>query len=106
MIYTSLAILALSASTVVSPLSKMVHFHPHSTQPDTRISLVIRNDASVFQDIKVGGRSYTILGHRGLNIKAPAGTIIYADSSTGVHHRGEVLVEVSTQVQNQEIELR
>ena len=41
MIYTSLAVLALSASTAVSPLSKLVHFHPRSAQPDTRISLTI-----------------------------------------------------------------
>ncbi len=106
MIYTSLAVLALSASTAVSPLPKLVHLHPHSVQPDYRISLALHNDAPIFQDIKIAGHSYTIGPHQGLKIKAPAGTIIYADSSTGAHHRGEVLVELSSQTENQVIDLQ
>jgi hypothetical protein len=106
MIYTSLAVLALSASTAVSPLPKLVHFHPHAAQPDTRISLTLHNASPIFQDIKVAGRSYTILAHQGLNIKAPAGTVIYADSATSTHRRGDVLLEVSSQVQNEKIDLK
>jgi hypothetical protein len=106
MIYTSLAVLALSASTAVSPLTKLVHFHPHSAQPDTRITFILRNDAPIFQDVKVAGRSYTILPHQAINIKAPAGTVIYADSTTGGHRRGDVLVEVSSQVKDKMLELQ
>jgi ABC-type transporter Mla subunit MlaD len=106
MIYTSLAVLALSASTAVSPLSKLVHFHPHSAQPDTRITLTLRNDAPVFQDVKIAGRSYTILAHQAINIKAPAGTVVYADSTTGTHRRGDVLVEISSQVQDKMLDLQ
>ncbi len=106
MIYTSLAIVMLSASTAVSPLSKLVHFHPHAAQPDNRISVTLHNDQPIFQDVKVDGHTYTISAHQGLTIKAPAGTVIYSDSSTGVHKRGEVLVQVSSQVRDQTFQLR
>ncbi len=106
MVYTSLALLALSASTAVSPLPKLVHFHPHAIQPDTRITVTFRNDAPIFQDVKVAGRSYTIMSHQRLVVKAPAGTVIYADSNTGNHHRGDVLVEISAQVRNQNFDLK
>jgi hypothetical protein len=106
MIYTSLAVLALSASAAVSPLSKMVHMHPHSAQPDTRISLTIANKAIRFQDIKVDGRSYTVQAHQSLLVKAPAGTIIYADSSYGPLHRGDVIAQLMPQSDQQTIVLK
>jgi hypothetical protein len=106
MIYTSLALLALSASTTVSPLSKLVHFHPHSAQPDTRISVILHNDSPIFQDVKVDGRSYTILAHQGLVVKAPAGTIIYADSATGTYRRGEEIAEVRPSLNSRSIHLQ
>ena len=106
MIYTSLAILAMSASTAVTPLPKSVHLHPHSAMLDNRISLTLHNNAPMFQDVLIGGRSYTIQAHQGLVIKAPAGTVVYADSATGLHHRGDVLVEVSSAVENQTLTLK
>ena len=106
MIYTSLAVLALSASTAVPQLSKAVHLHPHSAVPDTRISVMLHNDAPMFQDVLIDGRSYTILAHKGLTIKAPAGTVIYADSSTGEHHRGEKIAELDPSLNNQRLELK
>jgi len=106
MIYTSLAVLALSASAAVSPLSKMVHMHPHSAQPDTRISLTIANKAVIFQDIKVDGHSYTVLPHNSMRVKAPAGTVIYADSSNGHIRRGDVIAELAPQSNDQTIVLK
>jgi len=106
MIYTSLAVLALSASAAVSPLSKLVHLHPHSAQPDTRVSVTLHNDAPMFQDVKVDGHTYTVWSKQGLTIKAPAGTVVYADSSTGSHRRGEVLVTLTAQVDHQSIDLK
>jgi hypothetical protein len=106
MIYTSLAVLALSASTAVSPLSKLVHLHPHGAQPDTRVSLTIRNEAPVFQDVNIDGRSYTIGSKQGITIKAPAGTVVYAASSTGLLHRGEVVAQLSAQLNQKDIVLK
>jgi len=103
--YTSLAVFALSASAAVSPLSKLVHLHPHA-QADTRISITLVNKAPMFQDVKVDGHIYTVLSNRALNIKAPAGTVIYADSSTGTHHRGEVIAELDPTLNKKAIELK
>lgn len=106
MIYTSLAVLAMSASTAVSPLPSAIHLHPHAPLLDNRISVTLHNNAPIFQDVMIGGRSYTIWAHQGLTIKAPAGTIVYADSATGNHQRGEVLVEVSSAVQDKTLTLK
>ncbi len=106
MIYTSLAVIALSASTAVSPLSKLVHLHMHTPQTDSRISLTLHNTTPYFQDVAINGRTYTINGHQGLVIKAPAGTKIYAASSMGQHHRGELISELGTELSEKEIDLK
>ena len=106
MIYTSLAVLALSASAAVSPLSKLVHLHPRNTQPDTRVIVTLHNDSSIFQDIKIDGHTYTIRSHQGLVIKAPAGTKVFAESSTGGLHRGDLVVELDAQLDQKRITLK
>jgi hypothetical protein len=106
MIYTSLAVLALSASTVISSLPKLVHFHPHAAQPDTRIIVTLHNDATIFQDVKIDGRSYTIKAHQGLTIKAPAGTVIYSDINTGSHRRGQEIAQLGPELNQQLIDLK
>jgi hypothetical protein len=106
MIDTSLAVLALSASVAVTPLSRLVHLHPRGSEPDTRISITLHNQSNTFQEIKVNDHTYTVLAHRGLDIKAPAGTVVYADSSTGGLHRGEKLVEISSELNHKIINLK
>jgi hypothetical protein len=106
MIYTSLAVLAMSASAALSPLSKLVHLHARSVQPDKRISLILHNDLLTFQDIAINGRNYTIYSHHQLLVKAPVGTIIFAASSTGQHKRGEQIVEITAQQNDQLIDLK
>ena len=71
MLVSSLAVFALAASTAVSPVSKSVHLH--TAQLDSRIHVTLHNDGRMFQDVKVDGRSYTIIPHHGISIKAPAG---------------------------------
>ena len=106
MIYTSLAVLTLSASAAVSPLSKLVHLHPHSAQPDTRVTLTIHNSSPLFQDVKVEGHTYTVWSHHGLTIKAPAGTVIYADSFNGPRKRGDVIAQLDASLDKKAIELK
>ena len=104
MIYTSLAVLALSASAAASPLSHFVHMHPHAAAGDARVTLTLRNTASIFQDVKVAGHSYTVQPNRSLTIKAPAGTVVYADSSTGAHHRGEVIAQLDAEANQKSVD--
>ena len=97
MIYTSLAVLAMSASAAISPLSNIIHFHPKATQPDTRVSVTLVNQARGFRDVNVGGHTYTVLSHQALEIKAPAGTLVYAGNPTPHFKRGDVVLEVAPQ---------
>ena len=106
MIYTSLAVLAMSASSVLSPLPRTVHLHTRSSQPDTRVSVTLHNSSAIFQDVKVAGRTYTIPAERGITIKAPTGTIVYADGPTGLHRRGDALLEMSSVTNQQKIDIR
>ena len=105
MIYTSLAVLAMSASAAVSPLSNMVHLHPKAAQPDTRISVTLVNQAYSFRDVQVAGHTYTVNPSHTLTIKAPAGTVIYAASRTPLLHRGDVVLAVTPQYDHQRIAL-
>ena len=105
MIYSSLAVLALSASAVVNPFTNLVHLHPKPAQPDTRISVTFYNNNSGFRDLKVEGHVYTVMPHEKLFVKAPAGTIVYADSRTLTHKRGDVLMEVTPKLDNQRVNL-
>jgi hypothetical protein len=105
MIYTSLVVIAMSASAAVSPLSKLVHVHPH-TQMDTRISVTLHNKSTIFQDVRIDGRPYEMKAGSTLTVKAPAGTQVIADGPTGLHKRGDVLVELSSAVNQSSIDLK
>ncbi len=63
MIYSSLAVLALSASAMVNPLTNLVHLHPRHAQPDTRITVVLQNNGINFGDVKIGGQIYSVQSH-------------------------------------------
>jgi hypothetical protein len=98
MIYTSLAVLALSASAAL-PFQSPVHLHPK--MPDTRISVTLYNKAISFCDVKVADRIYTVMPHHTLDIKAPAGTIVYASSRTLEHKRGDAILEIKPELDKQ-----
>ena len=102
MIYTSLAVLALSATAAISPLSNILHLHPHA-QTDTRIHLTLRNTSFMYRDVKIDEHSYTIRKNGTVTIKAPAGTRVYADSRTPFFHAGDVILELTPQVNHQTI---
>lgn len=105
MILSSFAVLALSASAAVSPFSNLVHMHPHAARNDGRCSITLYNNASGFRDVKVSGQVYTVEPKHLLTIKAPAGTMVYADSRTPTMKRGDLVVEVSAAVDNTRVVL-
>jgi hypothetical protein len=104
MIFMPLAAVALSASAAISPFSHLMHKHP--TLIDNRVSVTLHNRASIFQDVKVDGHRYTVPGHRGIVVKAPIGTVVYADSSTGELRRGDKVVELSESLNEQTVDLK
>ena len=105
MILTSLALAAMVATAPSSPLSNLIHLHPH-TNPDTRVTLTLINRAYSFRDVKVDGHAYTIPSGQTLTVRAPIGTRIYADSRTPTLHRGDLLLEVSAASADQKIPLK
>ena len=105
MIYSSLAVLALSASAAINPFSHLVHMHPRSAQPDTRISIVLANKTLRFEDVRIGGQTYTVQADRTLHVKAPAGTVVYAASRTLNHRAGDVIVEITPKLNHQTVTL-
>ena len=76
-----------------------IHRHPGAQQNDGRITIQVTNKAHFFRDIKVDGHVYTVLPDQLLTIKAPAGTAIYADSTGGLHHKGDLLFQVNKNMQ-------
>ena len=106
MIYSSLAVLAMSASAAVPSLANLVHLHPRAARVDNRVALTLYNTAFSFRDVKIDGRSYTVLPNHLLDLHAPEGTRIYADSLTSRYRRGDILLEVTSGLQNQKIDLK
>ena len=103
---------ALLASTVVAtgnaqPLSHLLHLHPGDlSQADNRVSLRLYNDGSLFKELSVDGKNYTLMTHQTLDIKAPAGTAVYAASNMALHHRGDIVLTVEPTMQNARIVLQ
>jgi hypothetical protein len=105
MIYTSLAVLAMSASAAVSPFSNLVHMHPHAKPVDNRINVRLYNQSPSFCELTVAGKTYTVMSHEELFVKAPAGTIVYAASRMPFVKQGDVVLELSDKINNQKINI-
>ncbi len=103
MLSTSLAVLALSASAAVSPFSHFVHMHPHTAQADDRVSLTLYNKSANFRDVQVDGKTYTVLSHSMLLIKAPAGTVVFTRTTMPFHKAGDALLQVTPKLNNQKV---
>ena len=102
MIYSSLAVLAMSASALV-PFSNPVHLHPK--MPDTRVEVTLYNQSTGFRDVKVEGHIYTVLPHQALFIKAQPGVVVYTDSRTLTHKRGDAILTVAPELNHKKVVL-
>jgi hypothetical protein len=89
----------------VNPFTKLVHLHPRPAQADNRISVMLYNNGAAFQDVQVDGHFYTVYAHHTLEVKAPAGTVVYAASRSFSHQRGDTILEVTPKVENQRINI-
>ena len=105
MIYTSLAVLAMSASAAVSPFSHLIHMHPHAVAVDSRVRVMIYNKSESFCDLNVDGKTYTVLAHHALEVKAPAGTVVYAASNMPFKKKGDAVLEVKSEMNNRQISI-
>ena len=60
----------------------------------------LTNDGLMFKDVKVDGHVYTVLPNHMIVIKAPVGTPVYAESTGGLHKKGDLLFAISPEMQN------
>ena len=95
---------ALAASLSMPTVVPHIHFHPQAT-PDTRVNVTLVNNSTSFHDVMIDGHSYEVMSHQLLYVKAPAGTLIFADSRTRLHKRGEVLTSLTPAMNRTTIEL-
>ncbi len=108
---TSLATAVLSAATcsalaVAAPLPKLIHMHPHTAQPDGRVSVTLHNPANLFRDVEIAGKTYTIMPDQGITVLAPVGTPIYAASLMTGYRPGDLMLQVGPQDANRKIEVQ
>jgi hypothetical protein len=106
MIYSSLAVLAMSASALINPFTNLVHLHPRPAQTDNRVNVTLINNGYTFQDVKIGDNVYTVMASHTLSIKAPAGTVVYAASATSGHHRGDPLLTVTPELKDHTVAIK
>jgi hypothetical protein len=104
MLTSSFAVLALSAA-VANPFTNLVHMHPRPAQADTRINLVLYNSSPSFRDVTIDGKIYTVSSHHTMEVKAPAGTVVYAGSPSFTHKRGDAILQVTPKVNHQQFNL-
>ena len=64
------------------------------------------NTGVTFMDVKVDGQIYTVQPHNLLTVKGPAGTVVYAASSFGRLHRGDVLLALTPGLDQSRITIR
>ncbi len=84
------------ASAHAWPLGKFLHLHPVASQDqDARIVIHVCNRSGLVQQIKVAGCVHTMLPNDGLTIKAPEGTDVFAASNGFKHRKGDVLVSMT-----------
>ena len=105
MIYSSLAVLAMSASAAMNPFTNLVHMHPRPAQTDNRVTITLLNKSIGLREVKVGDQIYTVLMDHSLDIKAPVGTVVYAASRTLTHHRGDPIVVVTPELNRRVLNL-
>jgi hypothetical protein len=103
----SFTLLALSICTVAS--ASAAAMTTHNRRPthakDARVNVTLVNQSTLFRDVKIDGRNYTVMPHELLAIKAPAGTVVYAASSFGRIHRGDTLVALTPSLDHSRVSI-
>ncbi|HEX9201407.1 MAG TPA: hypothetical protein VF865_17755 [Acidobacteriaceae bacterium] len=89
------------ATANASPFGKLLHLHPRAAQPkDDRLTVRIYNRSAIFRDVKVNGHIYTVNAYGAVAVTAPAGTDVFAASSSFGHRKGDLLVTVSPETKD------
>ena len=103
MLYSTLAVLATTASLAIPPFAHLVHMRMHL--PDRRVTVTLLNRNERFEDVKVNGRTYELARGQQITVHAPLGTLVLAGNRTPQHRTGDVLVSMTASVDHTSVAL-
>jgi hypothetical protein len=102
----SFTLLALSVCSVASASAAVTNHDFHARRAkDARVFVTLVNTGVTFRDVRVDGHIYTLQPHELLTVKGPAGTMVYAASSFGKYHRGDVMVALTPSLDHSRISI-
>ena len=102
--------IAIAVAVVVAGLGAPVYVHAAPAGSDApvhavlakskTVKLAVRNDSGVSAELKVGDQVMSLEAGKTVGLKLPVGTRIVMNSATPNHPAGELLTEVSTDLNN------
>jgi hypothetical protein len=96
-IAVAVVVAGLSASAAVYAAPANIDAHAHAMFAKSKIvKLTLRNDSGSAMELKVGDKVMTLDAGKTVALKLPLGTRIMANAATAKHQAGELLAEVST----------
>ncbi len=103
----SLVAAGLSASTAVyaAPMHSAMPVHAMFGKTKT-VKLNVRNDSSAAMELKVGDSVMTVEKGKTIELKLAVGTRILANTATSTHQVGELLAEVSPELNEATIAIK
>jgi hypothetical protein len=66
-----------------------------SARGNDRVSVHLVNKGDDAQDIKVDGRIYLVKAHDGVDVKVPAGSIVYSAGKSAHYQEGDKLITIT-----------
>lgn len=103
----SYTLLALSFCFVASASASLWNHNTHASRAkDGRVFVTLVNTGVTFRDVEIAGRSYTVMPHQVITVKAPVGTVVYSASSLGKIHRGDALMELTASMDKRHVEIK
>jgi hypothetical protein len=95
----SVALFGLSASTAVYAASSSMPIPVHAMFSKTKlISVSLRNDSTESMELKVGDNVMTLAAGKTVAVKVPVGTRILANATTSTHQAGDLVSQVSNEL--------
>jgi hypothetical protein len=89
-------VLALALAAVSLPATQPLHAAP-SSQSDhvKKVSMTLRNDSAAPMQFKVGDDIVNLDAGKAIALKVPVGTRICANQATATHQPGDLITQVS-----------
>jgi hypothetical protein len=87
--------LATSFALLLGAAGATASAHASAARGGDRIAVHLVNKGDNAQTIKVDGHIYAVRPHDGLEVKVPAGTVVYAAGASTHYHDGDKLLAVT-----------